>query len=136
MYSHILIPVDMAHPEKAPDMIKAAQKLAGENTVFVLANIIHSVPAVAEMALPQEIFDTARKNAEDALARLADEAGINAAVDVRMGHPANDILEIAKDRNVDLVIIGSHRPGLQDYLIGSTAARVVRHAQCPVLIMR
>ncbi len=136
MYDHILIPVDMAHPEKAADMIKSAQKIAGDNVVFVLANIVHSVPAVAEMAVPQEIFDTACKKSEDKLAELAKEAGIEAAIDVRMGHPANDILEIAKERGVDLIIIGSHRPGLQDYLIGSTASRVVRHAQCPVLIMR
>ena len=136
MFTHILIPVDMAHTEKAAEMIRAAKKLAGENTLFVMANIVQSVPAIAEMAVPQEVFDIAKKKSEDTLLSIAEEAGINAAVDVRIGHPANEILSIANDRKVDLLIIGSHRPGLQDYLIGSTAARVVRHAQCPVLIMR
>jgi len=37
---------------------------------------------------------------------------------------------------VDLIIVGSHKPGLQDYLLGSTAARVVRHAMCSVLVGR
>lgn len=117
-------------------MIKAAQKLAGENTAFVMANIVHSVPAVAELSVPKEVFDRAISEAREMLLNLAKDAGIEAAVDVRMGHAANDILEIAKERKNDLIIIGSHQPGLQDYLIGSTASRVVRHAQCPVLIMR
>ncbi|MEM9330886.1 MAG: universal stress protein [Pseudomonadota bacterium] len=136
MFETVLMPVDMAHPEKAGDMIKAAQRLGDGTTKFIMANIIHSVPAVAEMAVPQEYFDVAEKEARETLANLAQEAGIKAVVEVRIGHPANDILVIAEDHHVNLIIVGSHRPGLQDYLIGSTASRVVRHAQCPVLVMR
>jgi nucleotide-binding universal stress UspA family protein len=136
MFENVLIPVDMAHPEKAPDMISAAQRLAGGNTKFVMANIIHSVPAVAELSVPQEYFDMAEKEARETLENLAKEAELKATIEVRIGHPANDILTIAEDHKVNLIIVGSHRPGLQDYLIGSTASRVVRHAQCPVLVMR
>ncbi|MEM9277072.1 MAG: universal stress protein [Pseudomonadota bacterium] len=136
MYKNILVPVDMAHTEKASDMIKAARKMADDDTVFVLANIIHSVPAVAEMAVPAEFFELAQTDAKDTLAKIAADEEIQAIVEIRTGHPANDILSIAEDKDIDLIIIGSHRPGLQDYLIGSTASRVVRHAQCPVLVMR
>ncbi len=37
---------------------------------------------------------------------------------------------------VDCIVIGSHKPGLSDYLLGSTAARVVRHAPCAVHVYR
>jgi len=55
---------------------------------------------------------------------------------VRTGHSYNTILEVAKEKNADLIIIASHRPGLQDYFLGSTAAKVVRHANCSVLVVR
>ncbi|MEM8652875.1 MAG: universal stress protein [Pseudomonadota bacterium] len=136
MYNKILIPVDMTHTERAPEMIEAAKKLAGEHAGFVLANIVHSVPAVAEMALPKDIFEMSYEEARKKLAIVAKDAGIEAIIEIKPGHPAADILEIAKEQNIDLIIIGSHKPGFQDYLLGSTAARVVRHAQCPVLVMR
>ena len=117
-------------------MIAAARRLAGDNTKFVLANIIHSVPAVAELSVPVEFFERAREESQAELAEMAKEAGLDATVVVKTGHPAQDILTIADEHKVNLIIIGSHRPGLQDYLLGSTAARVVRHAQCPVLVMR
>jgi len=43
---------------------------------------------------------------------------------------------VAQEKGVDLIIIASHRPGLQDYFLGSTAAKVVRHAKCSVLVIR
>ncbi|MBL4758209.1 MAG: universal stress protein [Rhizobiales bacterium] len=55
---------------------------------------------------------------------------------MRSGNASNAILDIAKEQNVDIILIGSHKPGLQDYLLGSTAARVVRHAECTVLVAR
>ena len=136
MYKKILIPVDMSHPEKAPEMIQAAKKLADGETHFVLVNIIHSVPALAELSVPQEYFDMAEEEARKTLKTVAKENDLEATIELRTGQPANEILAFQEDQNVDLVIIGSHRPGFQDYLLGSTASRVVRHAQCPVLVMR
>lgn len=136
MYGNILIPVDMSHPEKAPDMIAAARKIGNDDASFLLLSIVQSIPAMAEMAVPQEYFEQAEIEARDALEQIAIEAGIDATIVVRIGQPASDILAIAEERDADLVIIGSHRPGLQDYFLGSTASRVVRHAQCPVLVMR
>ena len=46
------------------------------------------------------------------------------------------ILEYAKKIEADLIVIASHRPDLLDYFLGSTAARVVRHAECAVLVDR
>lgn len=136
MFKNILIPVDMAHPEKAPEMIAAAKSMARSDTRFFLATIIHSVPALAELSVPQEYFDMAEDEARKTLKVVAVDNDIDAVIELRIGQPANDILTLQGELGIDLIIIGSHRPGLQDYFLGSTASRVVRHAQCPVLVMR
>ena len=136
MYSKILIPVDMAHTEKASEMIKIASALSGKNAEFLLVNIVHSIPVAAEIALSTEVFETAEKDAANTLSNIAADAGIDATVIVRVGHASQEILAIADEHSADLIIVGSHRPGFQDYLIGSTASRVVRHANCPVFILR
>jgi nucleotide-binding universal stress UspA family protein len=52
------------------------------------------------------------------------------------GHSARSILDYAEAHDVDCIVIASHRPGLQDFFLGSTAARVVRHAACAVHVVR
>ena len=46
------------------------------------------------------------------------------------------ILEVADETHADLIIVASHQPDVQDYFLGSTAAKVVRHARCSVLVLR
>lgn len=46
------------------------------------------------------------------------------------------IVEISKEINADLIVMGAHRPELKDYLIGPNASRVVRHAPCSVIVVR
>ncbi len=55
---------------------------------------------------------------------------------VRHGIVYREILEIAGETGCDLIVIGAHRPELKDYLLGPNAARVVRHANCSVLVVR
>ena len=47
-----------------------------------------------------------------------------------------EILEVAEEAKADLVVVGSHRPAVKDYLLGTNAARIVRHARCSVLAAR
>jgi nucleotide-binding universal stress UspA family protein len=67
---------------------------------------------------------------------IVKSTGIEMEVDIRIGHPSRTILEVAEEKAADLIIIASHQPGLQDYFLGSTAAKVVRHAKCSVLVVR
>jgi universal stress protein A len=54
-----------------------------------------------------------------------------------LGEPFSDICQIADQRRVDVIVMGSHgRTGLRHVLLGSVAGRVVRHAPCPVLVVR
>jgi len=136
MYKTILVPVDMAHRDKAEVMFDVARKLSSKDTTVILVNVVEEIPTYILSELPREILANSVEAAEKSLEELAKASGLNAKVHVEVGHPATTILEIAEKNSADCIIVASHRPGFQDYLLGSTAARVVRHAQCTVHVMR
>lgn len=136
MYKSILLPIDLAEQERGRMMIDVAQKLATEGTRIRLLNVTVDIPAFVAAEVPGEVIKTAMSEARQTLEGLAKAAGIKADAEVRSGKPGPTILNSAEECGADLIIVGSHKPGLQDYFLGSTAARVVRHAQCSVLVMR
>ncbi|MEL6681913.1 MAG: universal stress protein [Pseudomonadota bacterium] len=71
----------------------------------------------------------------ESLASLTDGV-TDATTTVVDGHSAPTILEFSENNANDLIIVASHQPGMQDYLLGSTAAKVVRHAKCAVHVLR
>ena len=65
------------------------------------------------------------------------KAWLRTGRELREGHPVDVITALAKRTRADLVVMGTHgRTGLKRALIGSVAERVVRHARCPVLVVR
>jgi nucleotide-binding universal stress UspA family protein len=77
-----------------------------------------------------------RKGVGKHMRAMCEKAGVRASVQVLKGSPAPTICEYAHCQNVDLIIISTHgRSGLSHVLIGSVAERVVRHAECPVLVV-
>ena len=93
---------------------------------------------------PQAIVEPAAASHEtaheDALATLRDQhlADVEVEIAVLADHaPAKAICEYAEERGVDLIIVGSHgRGGMERWLIGSVAERVVRHARTNVYVVR
>lgn len=136
MYSTILIPMDLAQPEMAARLASAAKSLAGEGTTFICINVIENMPAFALSALPKDLGETAQAEARSRLEDIVTSADLNATIDVRSGQAAQSILGAAKEHGADLIVVGSHQPELQDFLLGSTAARIVRHAKCDVWVKR
>ena len=56
---------------------------------------------------------------------------------IHVGKPASEIIRTAKEWPADIIVIGSHgRHGIQRALLGSVAEAVMRHAPCPVLVIR
>jgi nucleotide-binding universal stress UspA family protein len=56
---------------------------------------------------------------------------------VLVGNPFEEIMRLLQERNVDLLVICTHgRSGFQHLLIGSTAEKLIRHAPCPVFVVR
>ena len=136
MYSTILVPIDMAHVAEGKTNIDLAAQHAAAGAKIILLNVVEDIPNWAAVELPAGLIDQSIESAQSELKAIATAAGMKMEIEVRTGHSYNTILDVAKEKDVDLIIIASHRPGLQDYFLGSTAAKVVRHASCSVLVVR
>ena len=81
--------------------------------------------------------NTVEARAVDVVQQAAVRLGVTCdAVHVKDQYAAEGIVEEAKARNCDLIVMASHNPVLKDYLLGPNSARVVRHADCSVLVVR
>jgi len=137
MYNTILVPIDMSHVEKAKSMIDAAKTQANEGAKIILLNVVEAVPTWAETYMPDiEAGAGYRQSAHDELVAVAKANSLDADIRVETGHSYNTILKVAEETGSELIVIGSHHPGISDYFLGSTAAKVVRHAKCSVYVIR
>ena len=113
---------------------------------IICVNVIEPiVPTVGYSGLTEhmqiaDITEQLEDSAERELPKLA-EGDVCAGLDVEElvvhGEAASEIVRVAADRQVDLIVISSHgRTGLGRILFGSTAESVVRHAPCPVLVVK
>jgi len=69
--------------------------------------------------------------------KLTRDQEISMDIIVREGNPYAEIVRVAQEQRIDLIIIATHgHTGIKHVLLGSVAERVVRHASCPVLVVR
>lgn len=131
----ILVPVDFSDASR--NAVKYARRigeLAKADLIFI--NVIEP-----DGLLPAACVEELKANAEENLRGLvsaARESGITGATsEIRSGLAAHEIVEAAKESDVDLIVIATHGyTGWKHFCIGSTAERVVRAAPCPVLVVR
>ena len=136
MSQTIIVPVDVSHADKAGAMLDAARRLGGGDAKIVLLNVQEEIPNYVAVQLPGEYEQRARANAVEELEKIAESTDLDTEIEVRRGHASQGILSLADEKKADAIILASHRPGFEDYLLGSTAARVVRHAKCTVVVLR
>lgn len=136
MFSNILIPVDLGDIARAKDNLKRAAELIEENGKITLINVVEEIPTYVEFDLPENYAAQHVIAAQDRLENMVKTENIKADFDILRGQPGSAIIDFAEQNGVDLIIMASHKPELMDYLIGSTAARVVRHAKCSVMVIR
>ncbi len=137
MYSKIIVPVALGGTGVGRALVERARALLDRGGSIVLVHVMEPLPPYLAATLPREQLSGRRRDVLRKLESLGAGAGkVHADYDIREGNAPTNILEAAKDHGADLILIGSHVPGFSDYFIGSTAARVVRHAQCSVLVER
>jgi universal stress protein F len=137
MYTHIIVAIDLSHGEAGKGLLDKALKLVDEGGTVRVLSVLEEVPSYIAAELPRDLNDRRSAEARVELGLLLPKDTTPAVVsEVRTGSPSAQILQCAEDVSADLIMLASHRPGLSDYFIGSTAARVVRHAQCSVLVSR
>jgi len=139
---NILVPLDFS-PCSKKALAYALPFARQLGATITLAHVLQIAPVngieFAELDFAA-IEARARKACEEELQTLAEEK-IREGFDVRMqmgsGRAWAEIVEIAKKQKTDLIIISTHgHTGLKHVLLGSTAENVVRHAPCPVLVVR
>jgi nucleotide-binding universal stress UspA family protein len=136
MYKTILVPIDIAHLDNSKTIIDIARSNASGDTKIILLNVVEEIPNWAAVEIPPGILDKSLRISTEELNAVAKASGIEMDVEIRMGHSYQTILDVAEEKAADLIIVASHKPGLQDYFLGSTAAKIVRHAKCSVLVVR
>lgn len=142
-FDRILVPIDFSEP--AEQTLAYAVELARVHDARLL--LLHVVRApsfpsfygTGAVALYGEVPDLERR-ARDALETLAADAGKEAVpieTHVARGDASAEIVTFAEAQGVDLVVVASRgRSGVRKVLLGSVAEKVVRHAPCPVLVVR
>jgi nucleotide-binding universal stress UspA family protein len=139
----ILHPTDFSEcaAQAQATAVDLAGKLGGE---IVLLQVLVETPLYGESVLNmrkvQSVYDAQRKWAEETLeARVGDlrQRGMKASWRVQVGVPVEEIVKIAEEERLDMIVMGTHgRSGLNRALLGSVAERVIRLAPCPVLTVR
>ena len=135
MYKNILVPVSFEADRNAQGAMEIAQALRATGGTITCLHVVEQLPKYATEYLPAGHLEAAKADIVEGLKSLVDGV-TDATTIVTDGHASRTILAHADNNDVDLIIIASHQPGMQDYLLGSTAAKVVRHAKCAVHVLR
>jgi nucleotide-binding universal stress UspA family protein len=139
----ILVPIDFSvHSKNALKyaVLMARQFGAALHLVYVVEPTIYPADlGFGQVVLPGVEEELRQKGALELRALIEKEIGdaVSATSMVRTGNPHHEILNEAEEKEVDLIIVATHgHSGVEHMLFGSTADRIVRHARCPVLIVR
>ncbi len=138
----ILVPMDFSeHSRKA---LRYARPFAEQfGAQLTLLHVIEPVVLPTDFgyvpATPVDLDEQRMQDARKQLSGIAGELGATVPVDfiVRLGRSWKEIVETAKNKHMDLLIIATHGyTGLKYALLGSVAEKIIRHAPCPVLVVR
>ncbi len=135
MYNNIFVALSLEHG-KSYLALYAARQLVSEGGK-VTAVHVYEPPNSSIMAfLDSDAAEKSHLKAKSRLAeRVKDENDISSVL-LEGQSAGHTITEYANTHKADCIVIASHRPGLKDFFLGSTAARVVRHAHCTVHVLR
>ncbi len=135
MYKNILVPIAIGHEPNTATALDVARTLLGDGGKITALSVIEAIPSYIRSYLPEGQEEKSYRDVRDALDK--ELAGTEGVIPVVLtGHPGREILDYAQKHEVDCIVIASHRPGFQDYFLGSTAAWVVRHTPCAVHVVR
>jgi nucleotide-binding universal stress UspA family protein len=140
MYQHILIPTDgseLAERGLAHGLALAKSLGAKVSVIFVMEAFSQMSGRLREtVATYVELRNEEASTALQRAANAAREAGISCkTIQVENAQPHQAIIEAAKDRGCDLIVMSSHgRSGLSMLLVGSVTNKVLTHAKTPVLV--
>ena len=141
MYKNILFPIDLEHTAEAESAlmiaVDEAKKSNAKLTVMTVAPGF-GMPIVASY-FDEETVKNALKEVARHLKQYVDDnipGDFETRAVVVEGNPAELILKQAKSDDIDLIVIASHNSEIENLLLGSCAAKVVRHSKCNVTVVK
>jgi nucleotide-binding universal stress UspA family protein len=141
MFRSILVPVDVSDKHSWRKALPAAISLCeafGARLSVITVVPEFGLPMVGQF-FPEGYEEKLRQQAAKQLKALVTEQVPDAIAVKRIiaeGKIYREILNAAKAVEADLIVMGSHHPELKDYLLGPNAAKVMRHADCSVMVVR
>jgi nucleotide-binding universal stress UspA family protein len=138
MFDRILIATDGSeHGERAAKVAVELAKLSGGSVVALYVADTSRMSHLPDDMLLYSIRELLLKEGKDAVEfveRLARESGVRAETSLVEGSPGEEIVRSGSQANADIIVIGSvGRTGLDKFLLGSVAEKVVRNSKIPVL---
>lgn len=139
MYKKILVPTDGSEfAKKAQKHALFLSKISGAEIIAVSVtenNFVNGLPLDDEVyQLNQILKERSEENLKEFDKLNEDDLKITHVV--REGSPAKVILEVAKEENIDLIVMGSSgKSGFDRFIMGSVADKVVNSAKCAVLVV-
>lgn len=134
MYKKIVVALSLEHgiADKALNM---AASLGDKGAEVIAVHVKEPLQESVRSFMSKDDIGKARKQAESSLKkRVANHPGV--ATVLLEGQPGRSVTDYAGEIDADCIVVGSHKPDLLDFLLGSTAARIVRHARCSVHVLR
>lgn len=139
--TRILLAVDGS--EEADRAVRSAVELASKTGSELHVVHVGETPVVyhperhAYTAQYEEHEEEARRLLEGQAGKVKEAGGSVAQAHLRMGHPDQEIVALAEELDAGLIVLGSRGlGGVKRALMGSVSDSVVRHAHCPVLVVR
>jgi len=140
MFKKILVPVDPNEIDFAkPAIVAAANLVKQSGGEVLLVGVLPVMNGYVSEFLPADFEAGFEKETENRIHATAVESGLaegSFSIKLRVGSVYHEVIDESKESAVDVIVVTSHRPQMSTYLLGSNAAKIVRHATCSVLVLR
>lgn len=149
MTKKILVPIDLSDmPTMTPVLEAAIEQAKSSGAALTVMTVVPDIIAGLDWRYAirgetggsqefdmQQIVGEALDRLNQVVAEQVPK-GTKVETIARHGSVYEQVLKVAEELAVDQIVLGAHRPGLADYLLGPNTARIVRHATCSVNVVR
>jgi nucleotide-binding universal stress UspA family protein len=139
-FDRVLVPLDFS--EVSETVLQYGVELTTEGGTTILLHVLEPLPLHFESAFGTFVNTEGLRRIRENAQKLLDESRErypekNLVTELREGKPSHAVLDAASRNDAQLIVMGTHgRGGLEEFFLGSVAARIVRKSRCPVLTVR
>ena len=140
IFKRVLATIDLGDEESSAKVVEAAlEVMVAEDTLFAVCVVPDYGRSIVGTFFPADHEKQLIEHATEELHAFTAKhvpKGTRVQHIIAHGSIYEEIMAAADQCEADLIVVGSHRPALKDYLLGPNASRVVRHAKQSVLVVR